>query len=294
MQNEAIDNIVASVNDALVCIANHKLESEFSPRSLELFLEGLMNRKEGQKDITSDSPSNAQKQQENDNNEKTVPTVSMPTESCSNGLDFGSASDDPADAMVVILAHMDANSLQLILRENFKDQDLRPFGDNMNKVAMIQSLAGGKVDFIRSASDPAKLVLDVLRGCYYSNLKEVKNAWVVVGKSFLTVLEKLLIISPEINPCVKAAATKFAVDWKAQLPQSRSQSFEVYGFLHLLAIYKIGSSFDADELLGLFHYVSDRRRAPELFRLLNLARKASGTQAMSYYILLKFPFLSEF
>lgn len=282
MQNEAIDNIVASLNDALECIANHKLESEFSPKCLEFFIEQLIKQKEDQKFITSDSPSNAQKQQKSEKNEKSETTVSIPAEACTIQLDFeaiGSVSN-PANAMAVILAHMDKNSLQLFLNEHFKDHDFKSLGDDMNGMAKIQNLICGKVGFFPSASDPAKLVLDALRGCYYSNPEERKNPKFVVLRSFWTLLEKLLRVSPEIKPHVKEEAIKFALEWKTQLPQSRSKPFEVCVYIHLLAIYKLGSSVDADELLGLLHTVYERRTAPELFRLLGLAHKISGMYSL--------------
>nr|XP_017258454.1 PREDICTED: uncharacterized protein LOC108227686 [Daucus carota subsp. sativus] len=127
--------------------------------------------------------------------------------------------------------------------------------------------------FMHSAN-LGKLVLDAICNCYYSNLKGKRILEPTVVKCFIILLEKLLTMSPQIQPHVRKRAAKFAVDWKVQLSDITSKnSGEVFVLFHLLAVYKVASSVDSNELLGLLDSIYTRRRMPELIRLLGLGHK---------------------
>ncbi|KAH7845405.1 hypothetical protein Vadar_001624 [Vaccinium darrowii] len=130
------------------------------------------------------------------------------------------------------------------------------------------SMQGAVPPCVQFASDPAKLVLDSMLGCYNSNFKA--NAI----NAFNLLLSQLLGVPLEVKTAVKEEAMKFASDWKDKVKQ-RSPS-EVWCFLLFLATYKGASCFPVNELLGLLEIVSNRRQSTDLFRALGLADKASN------------------
>lgn len=133
-----------------------------------------------------------------------------------------------------------------------------------------------KTSFIHS-ENLAKLVLDAIQSCYYSSLNGRRGVKSITVKLFIVLLEKLLTMSPQILPHVKKKAAKFAVDWKAHLIDiSTRKQLEVFGLFYLLAVYKVASSVDSNELLDLLDSIYMRRRVPQLVRLLGLAHKIPG------------------
>ncbi|GMP40576.1 hypothetical protein CsSME_00010963 [Camellia sinensis var. sinensis] len=79
-------------------------------------------------------------------------------------------------------------------------------------------MPGEVPESIRFASDPAKLILDAMQGCYHSNLEGVKSSKLNVMKRFIPWLRQLLGVSLEVKTHVKEEALKFAANWKAEPP----------------------------------------------------------------------------
>ncbi|THF97793.1 hypothetical protein TEA_013391 [Camellia sinensis var. sinensis] len=124
---------------------------------------------------------------------------------------------------------------------------------------------------IRFASDPAKLILDAMQGCYHSNLEGVKSSKLNVMKRFIPWLRQLLGVSLEVKTHVKEEALKFAANWKAEvIKESRNHSV-VWCFLLFLGTYKLASFYNTNELLGFMEIVCDRMEAIYLFSTLGLA-----------------------
>lgn len=133
------------------------------------------------------------------------------------------------------------------------------------------SMPGEVPESIRFASDPAKLILDAMQGCYHSNLEGVKSSKLNVMKRFIPWLRQLLGVSLEVKTHVKEEALKFAANWKAEvIKESRNHSV-VWCFLLFLATYKLASFYNTNELLGFMEIVCDHMEAIYLFSTLGLA-----------------------
>ncbi|KAL6963311.1 hypothetical protein U1Q18_048460 [Sarracenia purpurea var. burkii] len=151
---------------------------------------------------------------------------------------------------------LDGRSLQLFLNEH-------------------ESMSSEAYRGLQLSSDPAKLVLDALEGFYPPHLKkgDVEFEEVVVRRSCILLLDHLMKISPQIQPCVKEEALKLAGEWKAKMRVVPDNFLEVLGFMQLLASYKLASNFDTDELLEIFAVVAEHKQAPELCRILGFTEK---------------------
>ncbi|CAJ2637357.1 unnamed protein product [Trifolium pratense] len=68
---------------------------------------------------------------------------------------------------------------------------------------------------------------------------------------------------------------KLALNLKAYIAENAENSVAVLGFLLLLSIYGLVSSFDEDEVLKLFEFVAQQKTAVELFGTMGLADKIS-------------------
>ncbi|KMT13519.1 hypothetical protein BVRB_4g082990 [Beta vulgaris subsp. vulgaris] len=132
------------------------------------------------------------------------------------------------------------------------------------------------LEFLWLASDPAKLVLDVIQSFYELKLEEVSVGDFTSTCMFLLVL--LMKLKADISSHVRDEATKFADIWRFLLKQGNTPR-ENLGFLQYLASYKLAESYDADELLSLFITFFDEseiyqpEKNPYLCHALGLSRK---------------------
>ena len=130
------------------------------------------------------------------------------------------------------------------------------------------------VDLLES-SDPSRLVLDMIQNPISPLCKKGGNV-VIIADYQILLLEQLMKISPNIEPCVRDEALKLALDMKAKMKENSKNSLVVLGFLLLLSNYGLVTSFDEDEVLELFASVAQHKIAVELFGSLGFANKASG------------------
>ncbi|QHO31444.1 hypothetical protein HN51_019644 [Arachis hypogaea] len=91
--------------------------------------------------------------------------------------------------------------------------------------------------------------------------------------SHIFLLEQLMRISPVIKPHVREEAMKFALYLKANTRASTENSLVVLGFLMILSIYGLVSSFDEDEVLKFLQIAARHKEAVELFRILGFVNK---------------------
>ncbi|XP_057515279.1 FRIGIDA-like protein 5 isoform X2 [Amaranthus tricolor] len=106
------------------------------------------------------------------------------------------------------------------------------------------------LDALGSAPDPGKLVLDVSKSFHQIFPgKEETNA---NKSSCIFLLERLMKLSPPITSDVKDEAKSFADLWKTRLNGGNTPR-DNFGFLQLVAAFKLGSLYDAAELLSLFN-----------------------------------------
>lgn len=124
-------------------------------------------------------------------------------------------------------------------------------------------------------SDPAKVVLDdIWNRIVPQSQKGEKKA--TMERSDIFLLEWLRIISPDIEPYLREEAMKLALVLKAEMRESTENSLEALGFLLLLSIYSLVSSFKEDDILKLFEIAAQHEQTIELFRTLGFADKISG------------------
>ncbi|XP_031480661.1 FRIGIDA-like protein 3 [Nymphaea colorata] len=148
---------------------------------------------------------------------------------------------------------------------------------------------------LKSATNPAQLVLDSLEGFYppgqtTSPGDKRDGALLGLRRSCILLLESLAPLStgttpdadhPVITPGIKQQAKAIADEWKPTLADvdadaANGNSLEVQAFLQLLATFNISSDFDEDELCKLVLAVSRRKQTPELCHALGLAHKMPG------------------
>ena len=127
---------------------------------------------------------------------------------------------------------------------------------------------------LASSSDPSKDVLDIIQNPIIPLCKRDNAA--IIDDFYIDLLEQLMRISPHVKPRVQEDAMKLALNLKAYIGQNTENSVPVLGFLLLLSIYGLVSSFDEDEVLNLFGFVAQHKIAVELFRTMGLAHKISG------------------
>uniref|UniRef100_A0A803LM73 FRIGIDA-like protein n=1 Tax=Chenopodium quinoa TaxID=63459 RepID=A0A803LM73_CHEQI len=171
---------------------------------------------------------------------------------------FVSPSTDPSIELCTLCKGMDANGLKSYLVKHVKDLKLFP-----EKV----------MDCLRWASDPAKLVFNVVQD-FYLEMNEFQGNTNISCCNVL--LEQLMQLSPHINFVLKEDIINFAARWKARLAKESTKPFFVFGFLKFLAAYKLSSSFQTDEILATFYDKDDIyefEQIPSLCRALSLEAK---------------------
>ncbi|XP_072991594.1 truncated FRIGIDA-like protein 1 [Typha latifolia] len=155
-----------------------------------------------------------------------------------------------------LCAAMDAKGLRLYVVENRKD---------------LAAITNELDVAIGSAPNPAKLVLDAMDGFYDSKSEGKKDGEVqVIRRTCLTLLERLQILSTEIEPLVRDEAKKLALEWKGKASNRGENQVEVLSFLQLLVSFKLVSEFKVDEVFNLFVSVCRKKQAVNIFRGLGL------------------------
>ncbi|KAH7571983.1 hypothetical protein JRO89_XS04G0180100 [Xanthoceras sorbifolium] len=115
-------------------------------------------------------------------------------------------------------------------------------------------LMPAEVSAVLSVSpDPAKFVLDLIRGSYYDNQKKRGRA--------------------DIQQVI---AMVLAFEWKRKLRIVTENSLEVSSFLQLLITYELVTAFDKDEILRLLFTVSHLKQVPEICMALGFADVVPG------------------
>jgi hypothetical protein len=147
--------------------------------------------------------------------------------------------------------------------------------DTREKTDALESLCNDILVYLLESSDPSRVVLDMIQNPVVPLCKKGDNA-VIIDDCHIYLLEQLMRISPNIEPCVREEALKLALDLKAYMKENTENLLTVLGFLLLLSIYGLLSSFNEDEVMELFSFVAQHKIAIELFRTLGFANKVSG------------------
>ncbi|RWV80952.1 hypothetical protein GW17_00057694 [Ensete ventricosum] len=165
---------------------------------------------------------------------------------------------------------------------NMDSKDLVSFiAQNRKELGAIRSELNPA---LRSAPDPAKLVLDAMDGFFSSppptpkgDKKGDKDAdALATRRTCINLLERIPVIGPEIGPSVRDQAKKLAAEWKGKVTDGgRENGLEAMGLLQLLVSYGLASEFKVDELLDLLILVSRRKQAVDLCKSLGLTENAN-------------------
>lgn len=147
---------------------------------------------------------------------------------------------------------------------------------------------------LKTAVDPAFLVLDSLKGFYPSevSISDAKKDANLLGlrRTCIMLMECLSIllttletdsISSLISESVKTHAKAIAEEWKPKLDDldidaNNGNSLEAHAFLQLLATFGINSNFNQEDLYKLIPMVSRRRQTADLCRSLGLSERMPG------------------
>ncbi|KAM3376300.1 FRIGIDA-like protein 3 [Capsicum galapagoense] len=147
---------------------------------------------------------------------------------------------------------------------------------------------------LRTAVDPADLVLDSLKGFYPSevlisdakkdaNLLGLRRTCIMLMECLSVLLTTLELdsISSLISESVKGRAKAIAKEWKPKLDEldidaNNGNSLEAHAFLQLLATFGINSNFNQEDLYKLIPMVSRRRQTADLCRSLGLSERMPG------------------
>lgn len=127
---------------------------------------------------------------------------------------------------------------------------------------------------IRSASDPAKLVLDAMDGFHRPKSDGEKEGNLqAIRRTCLNLLERLRVVAPEIKPSLREKARELAVEWKGKISDGAEN---ILAFLQLVASYGLASEFNRDEILDLLISVSRRKQALDLCKSLGVMENMAG------------------
>ncbi|KAK4376168.1 hypothetical protein RND71_006845 [Anisodus tanguticus] len=167
--------------------------------------------------------------------------------------------------LVNLCRNMDSEGLQKFISDNRK-----------NLAALREEIPLA----LRSAINPASLVLDSLNGFYNSdvsisdakkdsNLLGLRRTCIMLLECLSTLLNTLEMdsISSIISENVKGRAKAIAEEWNPKLDEldvdaNNGNSLEAHAFLQLLATFGINSNFNQENLSKLIPMVSRRAKQP--------------------------------
>ncbi|KAG9446857.1 hypothetical protein H6P81_012985 [Aristolochia fimbriata] len=184
--------------------------------------------------------------------------------------------EKPQTPLTKLCVDMDANGLHKFI------------SDNRKNLAAIRE----EVPFaLKSASDPARLVLESLEDFYTEiptldgkrdpNLLGLRRTCIMLMECLGPVLANAESDSLAVSFEIREKAKEIAEAWKPKLDEldidgSAGNSLEVHAFLQLLATFGIASEFDKDDICKLIPSVARRRQTADLCRTLELQDKMPG------------------
>ncbi|XP_058753591.1 intracellular protein transport protein USO1-like [Vicia villosa] len=144
--------------------------------------------------------------------------------------------------------------------------------DTNEKTDGIESLCNDILVYLQELSDPSRTVLNILQNPKVPRCREGDND-VIIDASCICLLEQLMRISPNIKACVRKEALKLALVLKANMKGNSENSLVILGFLLILSIYGLLTSFNEHEVLELLSFVAHHKIAMKLFETLGFANK---------------------
>ncbi|XP_061346950.1 uncharacterized protein LOC133292548, partial [Gastrolobium bilobum] len=135
-----------------------------------------------------------------------------------------------------------------------------------NLLKKYELLCSQVSDVLHTSADPAKLVLDTIKGFHSPQLRQElieydANILRRICSSFL--MDELKKSSPVTSLHVKQEAMKLASDWKVNIAAGDKDCLGVLDFLKFVATYEIGSSFNENELQNLLDIIAHHCQTPQ-------------------------------
>ncbi|ESQ33646.1 hypothetical protein EUTSA_v10009580mg [Eutrema salsugineum] len=151
---------------------------------------------------------------------------------------------------------------------------------------------------IRCSANPAALVMDAIEGSYHCSpsSSSSSSARTFDGtRIFVLLLEALIEINANLTNDLRERARTLAFDWKSKIGNKPS---EALGFLHLVAVFELGSVFKIEELVDYIFLISKHKQATTICKKLGLdkTRIASLIQKFLHTgrLLVAIRFINEF
>ncbi|CAH8359791.1 unnamed protein product [Eruca vesicaria subsp. sativa] len=161
----------------------------------------------------------------------------------------------------------DEKTLQLLLRGHLKK---------------CSQLYLDVLNSLKASSDPAKLVLETIRGLYSTQQRlEETNLDPNIVRSSICLLECFIDMSPKPNTEVQGEAFTFAMECKNTTLIKAENPVEVLGFLHFLAALSVTYTFDNDQVKNLLDDAFLRKYAPSLCEVLGVTASAPANNVIS-------------
>ncbi|XP_058776918.1 nuclear matrix constituent protein 1-like [Vicia villosa] len=155
---------------------------------------------------------------------------------------------------------------------SYTDDQLSPTMDGTGLQLDSDEKTDGVESLCNDILDPSRIVLNILQNPNVPRCREGDND-VIIDASCICLLEQLMRISPNIKACVREEALKLALGLKANMKGNTENSLVILGFLVILSIYGLLSSFNEHEVLELLSFVAHHKIAMKLFETLGFANK---------------------
>ncbi|KAF8105513.1 hypothetical protein N665_0157s0091 [Sinapis alba] len=135
---------------------------------------------------------------------------------------------------------------------------------------------------LKASSDPAKLVLETIRGLYSAQQRMAEtNLDPNCIRTSICLLECLMDMSPKPNTEVQGEAVTFAMECKNLSLIKAENPVEVLCFLHLLAAFSVAYTFDTDQVKNLLDDAFLRKYAPSICEALGVTASAPVNNVIS-------------
>ncbi|XVE80486.1 hypothetical protein DITRI_Ditri14bG0143700 [Diplodiscus trichospermus] len=148
---------------------------------------------------------------------------------------------------------------------------------------------------LKSAPDPAVMVLDAMEGFYMKNsLSKSPKTRVIrlLRRACMFLLERLMETGVSFREEAKQKAKMLTLDWKGKFKLNKHFSLEAVVFLLLVATYGLGVEVDKDELVDYFVIAVGCRQTTMLYLIQKLLD--SGKQLLTVRFVFEFGLANKF
>ncbi|CAH2034786.1 unnamed protein product [Thlaspi arvense] len=120
---------------------------------------------------------------------------------------------------------------------------------------------------IRLSANRAALVLDAIEGSYHCSPSSSSARAIDGRRVFVLLLEALIEVNANLTNDLRERARTLAYDWKSNIGNKPS---EALGFLHLVAVFELGSLFKIEDLADYVFLISKCKQAATICKKIGL------------------------